>query len=258
MTQEEKARAYDEALERAKKFEEKYGGGYAAYIFPELQDEDERIRKWLVNYFETISKNWLHDQVMPLNSILAYLEKQKEQKPVDFPATDEEMKDFLDKTPPVEVPEKYKTADWLFEKQKAPENTSASTMIPSCHEELTEFELVLFNAVLDNNFVGAKGSENALAMAKKIAPELLALAKNELLSRADERRQWVNEKCNQLKSLKPQSHWKPSEEKLSAFASYIEELSARAKADVGGWEKYDALINLYEDLKKLNEDNLCR
>lgn len=44
---------------------------------------------------------------------------------------------------------------------------------------LTEFELFLFNAVLDNNFVGAKGSENALEMAKKITPELLALAKKE-------------------------------------------------------------------------------
>jgi len=51
---------------------------------------------------------------------------------------------------------------------------------------LTEFELFLFNAVLDNNFVGAKGSENALEMTKKIAPELLALAKKQLLSYADE------------------------------------------------------------------------
>ena len=51
---------------------------------------------------------------------------------------------------------------------------------------LTEFELFLFNAVLDNNFVGAKGSENAFEMVKKIAPELLALAKKELLSYADE------------------------------------------------------------------------
>ena len=51
---------------------------------------------------------------------------------------------------------------------------------------LTEFELFLFNAVLDNNFAGAKGSENALEMVKKIAPELLALAKKQLLSYADE------------------------------------------------------------------------
>ena len=51
---------------------------------------------------------------------------------------------------------------------------------------LTEFELFLFNAVLDNNFVGGKGSENALEMTKKIAPELLALAKKQLLSYADE------------------------------------------------------------------------
>ena len=52
MTTEEKAKAYDEALERAKKFEGKYGGGYAGYIFPELaESEDERIRRTLVEYF---------------------------------------------------------------------------------------------------------------------------------------------------------------------------------------------------------------
>lgn len=78
----------------------------------------------------------------------------------------ESLRDFIDNFP-------------YSDEQKESENTSASTMIPSCHEELTEFELVLFNAVLDNNFVGAKGSENALAMTKKVAPELLAIAKKE-------------------------------------------------------------------------------
>lgn len=32
---------YKEALERAQKFEEKYGGGYAALIFPELAVSEE-------------------------------------------------------------------------------------------------------------------------------------------------------------------------------------------------------------------------
>lgn len=35
-----------------------------------------------------------------------------------FPTTDEEMKTFLETHPMVEVPEKYKTPDWLFEQNE--------------------------------------------------------------------------------------------------------------------------------------------
>lgn len=143
MTIEEKAKAYDEVLERvkplyewAKKDDSPMWSTYE-YLFPQLaesESEDDRIRRALIDGVRQIRcKNGVTQEQM-----LAYLEKQKE-----------------------------------------PENISASTMIPSFHEELTEFELVLFNAVLDNNFVGAKGSENALAMTKKVAPELLAIAKKE-------------------------------------------------------------------------------
>lgn len=33
----------------------------------------------------------------------------------DFPTTDEEMREFLETTPPVKVPKKYEKPDWLFE-----------------------------------------------------------------------------------------------------------------------------------------------
>ena len=38
---------------------------------------------------------------------------------------------------------------------------------------------------------------------------------------------------NWLKSLRPQSHWKPSEEQMSAFKGYIEDFQARAEAESG-------------------------
>jgi len=70
---------YNEILEWARKNKARLNGVPIEEVLPELaESEDERIREWLVNYFETISKNWLHDHVMPLNSILAWLEKQKE------------------------------------------------------------------------------------------------------------------------------------------------------------------------------------
>ena len=47
MTEKEKAEAYDEAIERAKKL---YGNGIAEGIFPELnEDDDEKIRRWIID-----------------------------------------------------------------------------------------------------------------------------------------------------------------------------------------------------------------
>ena len=85
---------YNEALKRAKKFEEKYGGGYAEYIFPELaESEDERIRKELKEAFEAydIESKW---NGIPVRSIIAWLEKQKKQKP-GWSEEDEKMLDSI-------------------------------------------------------------------------------------------------------------------------------------------------------------------
>ena len=71
---------YKEALERAKSFQEKYGGDYAGYIFPELaESEDERIRQGLIKFVKATT----NEKVMTLSGIgkdmlLAWLEKQKE------------------------------------------------------------------------------------------------------------------------------------------------------------------------------------
>ena len=79
---------YNEALERAKSFQEKYGGDYAGYIFPELaESEDERIRKHLIKHFSNKSKEEWNG--MPIKDILAWLEKQKEQKPAEWSEEDE-------------------------------------------------------------------------------------------------------------------------------------------------------------------------
>ena len=80
MTQEEKANAYDEALERAKSFQQKYGGNYAGDIFPELaESEDERIRKAIVHLLEVASEAYLIEATgFKKEQFLSYLEKQKE------------------------------------------------------------------------------------------------------------------------------------------------------------------------------------
>lgn len=78
---------YLDALERANSFQEKYGGDYAGYIFPELREsEDERIRKRLIEYFEgfrmgNVEVRW---EGLIVQEVLAWLEKQKEQKSVEI------------------------------------------------------------------------------------------------------------------------------------------------------------------------------
>lgn len=82
MTQEEKARAYDEALEKARKYHAAAKSindpSAARYenIFPELREsEDEKIRKELIDMINECT-NWVHKK-----EYVKYLEKQKEQKP---------------------------------------------------------------------------------------------------------------------------------------------------------------------------------
>lgn len=52
-----------------------------------------------------------------------------------------------------------------------------------------------------------------------------------------------------LNNLRPS--WKPSEEQMEAFKDYIEDFQAKAEAAVGGWNNFDVMIQLYEQLKKL-------
>ena len=78
---EEKARRYDEAIEKAKYY---YGEGktleYASditsYIFPELKEsEDERIKKSLLDYLHTLPNHFSHNGSLVIDWI-AWLEKQ--------------------------------------------------------------------------------------------------------------------------------------------------------------------------------------
>ena len=89
MTEKEKAKAYDEAIERTKKL---YSNGIAEEIFPELKEsEDEKIRKEIIsilrNAYWTSNRN-------RFNKLVAWLEKQG--------------KKSADKVEP-----KFKVGDWI-------------------------------------------------------------------------------------------------------------------------------------------------
>ncbi len=84
-TIEEKAKAYDESVERAKQIAAQ--GGASRYlvtqIFPELaESKDERIRKCICMALTDVDEQRFKDFGTTLKDCLAYLEKQKEPKPI--------------------------------------------------------------------------------------------------------------------------------------------------------------------------------
>ena len=99
---------YDEALKRAKEIKSKILSShlstesckavseYIDEIIPELcESEDERIRKGLVNFLQSpfIKENLTDEKVAPW---IAYLEKQKEQKPLSTEETELNSIAFLE------------------------------------------------------------------------------------------------------------------------------------------------------------------
>lgn len=96
MTQEEKARRYDEALERAKDFYKGYKQRdnqlYAddlETIFPELREsEDERIRKAIIDFFNEPGRKEYILNGFTVDDITAWLEKQGQKPILDFKAKD--------------------------------------------------------------------------------------------------------------------------------------------------------------------------
>ena len=93
MTEKEKAKAYDKAIEIAKK---SYCNRIIEEIFPELKEsEDEKIRKEIIsilrNAYWTSNKN-------RFNELVAWLEKQGEQKPCMVQWKGDNLKEVIDFT----------------------------------------------------------------------------------------------------------------------------------------------------------------
>jgi hypothetical protein len=98
---EEKAKAYDEAIEKAKEYFNSprtcFDIEQLCNIFPELtQSDDERIRKEMIFYFqEEIPQCSIQEHADKMKKFIAWLEKQGEQKPAD------------------KIEPKFKVGDWV-------------------------------------------------------------------------------------------------------------------------------------------------
>ena len=110
---EEKAKAYDEALERAralnngKDIDVEAGTTTCEYIFPELKEsESEMIRKDLIEWIKEFPDMIWRGHYK--KDVLAWIEKQCEQKPFNYEHVNIQQKDFV----PVEP--KFLPGDWII------------------------------------------------------------------------------------------------------------------------------------------------
>ena len=93
MTEKEKAKAYDEAIERAKKL---YSNGIAEEIFPELKEyNDERIKKNCIHFLELQKQH--HAATFEIKECIAWIKNQG--------------KKYTDRNKP-----KFKVGDWVVDK----------------------------------------------------------------------------------------------------------------------------------------------
>ena len=215
---------YEEALERAKK------GLPIDEVFPELKEsEDERIRKGLLEIFNKAQfGEW---GKLKIKDIIAWLEKQKEQKSAECIV------------PPPSDP-------FMFNLHSTIYNFGKQVAAKCLDTDILDTELDEY--VTDENV--DKYIEKHISCLVKYHP----LQQPAEWSEEDEKNLERVTDCiydfypdpvvkyklkDWLKSLRPQPHWKPSEEQMDCLVV--------AASGYGNSEVADVLNSLINDLKKL-------
>lgn len=220
---------YKDALERAKKTplktrtlssEAKLAVRLALeYVFPALKEsDDERIRTFLIDYFTSYKFGNVQTKLngVKIDDIIAYLEKHKEQNPAEWSEEDEEMLNRIIDT--------YRRFPQL------------TTETFSRRQELGWLRLI------KNRVVHPKAvpdfSEEDNNMLYDVIDSLIRYKSKVPSEKIDKQILW-------LKFLRPQPHWKPSEEQMEALERCADYLDESDNEDA-------AIINsIINDLKKL-------
>lgn len=217
---------YNEAL---KWMRELYPGLHGAtkedaeHFFPELREsEDERVRKAILAAIRQglDTEKALAKYNVTYDDVEAWLEKQKEQKPVEWSEEDKEMLMRCIAAIPVQgdeiMPTSYlnKLRNWL---EFLPERFN-----PPPKQEWSETDEKMLTGIIERGSV-------------QVPPYTTALREEQI--------EWL---MNRLKSLRPQPHWKPSEEQIEAL-----KFAVKLYKDTHFENNHEKIVSLYEQLKKL-------
>lgn len=224
MTTEGKAKAYDEALikirplyERAKKEDCPIWSTYE-YIFPELaESEDERIKNLLFCIVRDNKevKKVLEGNGIAVNNVLTYLEKQK---PAEWSEEDEMIATSI-----VNVLKRFEhrgatdmKIDWLQNKLKS--------LRPQPRQEWSEEDELHRRSIINTIEMCMQDNDNAESVLGYYETDIA----------------WLKSLHNRPKSS---DTWKPSEEQMEVLKEALETYK--------GFEEYDVMIRLYEQLKSI-------
>ena len=280
-TIEEKAKAYEDALERASKLRVQNPFDTVSqmmeHVFPELaESEDEKIRKWLIAIVnERCFPACSHcvDQEIGKNAI-AWLEKQGEQKPVEWSEEDTLMLEaaisFVEHSSFETIGKgKRNTVVWL--------RTLKDRYISQPKQEWSEEDKVMLQRAIyytnyyQTNYADTKEAEECMNWLKSLRPQpkqgwskediemidwLIRCCEKEHEELCNDRyghqdivsdlKRDCRKKWDWLESLKekvaPQKRWKPSEEQMEAL---------RVAKAYPSSERREILETLYEDLEQL-------
>lgn len=294
MTQEQKAKRYDEVLTNARMFYKDEhvsddANNLLEALFPELaESKDERIRKVIYGWIYTQPSQFF-DNGFSKEEMLAWIEKQG-QKPIDPDTLIQQRVDVLadmvaeQEAAWSEEDETGLTNTIIMLKEGASLHFSKKDIAkavdwlksikdraqPQPEQEWSEEDEKIYQSIMDDTVQENQLNSNQTNWLRDIKYRYFQQPKQEW-SKEDEKhssyicaaldcyyrlredrnntngqedldkaRNWLH---NKLKSLRPQSIWKPSEEQLKSLQEVI---------DVGHFTSYpNSLETLYEQLKKL-------
>lgn len=316
MTQEEKAKAYDEALEDMRVVYPNLRGDIkltVEHAFPELKEsEDERIRKTLIHIVKCACDKYgikyKGDEITE-EKLLAYLEKQKESDGVWTEEDNAKVKAMCEEgnLKPSEKEWLKKLKNRIVKKEQNPaekqdysglndleraihrgflsagvKNVPVAIIKETAQECLAQMKFAEWSEEDEEMFerflgwlqgtMGEKTysswlkslrerfsleqkqewSEKDIEIIDRICSNLEYLTKeagcdSELKDKLEERIKWMM----RLKSLRPQPHWKPSEDQMHYLFIAVVDAIKIHNASTYGYDGYFYLKSLYDDLYKI-------
>lgn len=210
------------------------------FFAPELaESEDERIRKWLVNYFTEIGENWIHRE-FTCKQIVAYLEKQKEQEHIcDSAQYEEGFKTGLEIG--LRKQKEQKPAEINVKALLAADRLASAEMTGRLKER---------SEILENpekyGLQKPAWSEEDVDMLNSCISSIEEAKENRYAYKETDGDTSYDHEIAWLKSLRPS--WKPSEEQIQILRSAIDFASGNAMFYTCN---LPILESLYNDLKKL-------
>lgn len=265
MTPEQKAKAYDEALEKAKQIIVEYDYDEHNNVFMEIfhelkESEDEKVRKWLISQLKIKSDDTNSDLNIMINKAISWLEKQDEHAKfrdsiqVGDNVTRNEngvlvnlsrlnrvaKKDEKqgEQKPADKVEPKFKVGDVMRTLQEAANNiTSGLPVVVSIDEEYYHCTNELI-AIKDQDDYEYPPMNRAIAWSEE---------DEEFLRRAiNATKDIYPMTANWLKSLKDRFTWKPSEEQIECLHDAINHYQTNGYPASKLNELYEQMSKIYK------------